>query len=499
MTSAVTKLHFEGADTLVAFLVEVGAERIPHSKRTFLEHLVGTAAILERWDCGERACKAGLFHSIYGTQVFKNALLPFDRRPGIRELLGEDAERLAYIFCAFERSSLWKAIDRGEPYAVKARDGGPIEVSHADVADLVRIAWANELEQAAHVALSDEARVRFRQNLARSVPFLSPRALAELEAMHGPARGPNGEAMPMPGLATLLNLESSKPFVSGYFPEKLYIANGPVERLAGLVDWEFDALVKMKKHHTKAFFRSIDGKAQSIFVQEGQERPLYEAGFTIYFHNLKSPAIAEWVDAIDEELGLLRGHTRVAGFASKRGQGLKAHYDQNDNFVCQAKGTKRWRLAPNTSVRHPTLGYSMGGKVLPAHEVEAPDGFPTELPADHQVIDTKPGTVMFMPRGMWHDTETVESESLHFNIQSGLPMWKDALEYVLTRTSALHTEALREPLVNMFSGNDTPHEGFEEELKKRLRQAMEDICESEIPIRRQSFHKFVAGRRPKSE
>jgi ribosomal protein L16 Arg81 hydroxylase len=303
--------------------------------------------------------------------------------------------------------------------------------------------------------------------------------------------------MSEPGLRSLLNLDTSaEAFLATYWPEQMYIAKGPVERLAGLVDYDFDALVRMKKHHTKAFFRGVDGTSQSIVIEPGQEKPLYDAGFTIYFHNLSSPKIAQWVSTLDGELGLVRGHTRVASFASRRGLGLKPHYDQNDNFVCQAKGTKRWRIWPNTSVKHPTVGYTVGGKMTPTHEVEAPEGFPKEMGPHPQVVDMVEGTVMYMPRGMWHDTETVESESLHFNIQSGMAMWKDAIEYVLTRTSALHREDLRAPIVGLFDGDQT-REGFADELKAKLRAAVDEICDSEIVLHAQPFYKFIASRRPR--
>jgi hypothetical protein len=169
----------------------------------------------------------------------------------------------------------------------------------------------------------------------------------------------------------------------------------------------------------------------------------------------------------------------------------------NDNFVCQARGVKRWRIAKNTHVKNPTAGYTVGAKILAVHEVEAPDGMPTELPTPFETVELRPGTVVFMPRGMWHDTETLDQESLHFNIQSGLAMWKDAIEYVLTRTSLLHADELREPIMRMFDGSKL-RDGVEAELKERVRAAVELLVESDIEIDRVAFHKFVMSRRPKN-
>jgi ribosomal protein L16 Arg81 hydroxylase len=480
----------------IAFLEEGGARGVAHSGRTFLDHLLGTAEILQRWGGGAALVKAGLFHSVYGTEYFRDSLVSFDGRARVRALIGDEAEHLAFLFCACERGSIHRALRHGAPHAVSdRRGGGTLFVTPSQLRDLVWLAWANSLEQVARLTPSAAERGRSQRALAACAAHLSPAALLDLEAAYGPWAGPREEAMPTPGLRSLFNLDDPASFVAHFWPDRLFLARGPVERLAGLVDYDFDALVRMQKHHTTAFFRTLDGESKSLAVQAGQERPLYEAGFTIYFHNLRSPGIDEWVAALDAELGLVRGVTRVAGFASRRGLGLKPHYDQNDNFVCQARGMKRWRIAPNHHVRYPTLGYTMGAKPLPVHEVEAADGFPDELPPDHQTVELRPGAVMFMPRGMWHDTETVEEESLHFNVQSGLPTWRDAIEYVLTQTSALHGEELRGPVQRMFDDRGL-RAGFDEELKEKLREVVETVFESDIRIHRDAFHRFIMARRP---
>ena len=497
MAEGSVRLSSEGITELVEFLKGLGADRVKHSQRTFLEHLVDTAALLARWGATPRACKAGLFHSIYGTEYFKGAVISFDERPRVQALLGEEAERLAYIFCAFDRASIYRAIERGAPYTLKLLKGGEVTVSPGELKDLVNVVWANALEQAPHARLSDESKARSRQSIKKTLPFLSDLARRDLEAFYGPVSAPLGDPMSKPGLRALFNLDDPKKFLETSWPDKMFTAKGPVERLAGLIDHDFDTLVKMKKHHTKAFFRTLDGASTSITVTPGQERQLYEAGFTIYFHNITAPPLAQWVDALDEELGLVHGVTRVSAFASRRGAGLLPHYDMNDNFVCQARGTKRWRIWPNTHVTNPTAGYTIGNKLLPVHQVEAPNGMPKEMTPNPEVVELTPGMVVFMPRGMWHDTQTVEQESLHFNIQSGLAMWKDAIEYVLTRTSLLHHEELREPIMRMFDGEKL-RAGVSDELKEKLRAVVEAVCESDIEINRPAFHKFVMSRRPKN-
>ena len=202
-----------------------------------------------------------------------------------------------------------------------------------------------------------------------------------------------------------------------------------------------------------------------------------------------------WINAITDELGLVPGATRISAFASKRGHGLKAHYDQNDNFVCQARGSKRWRIARNAHVVNPTVGYTVGEKPTPANMAEAPNGFPSELPTPFEVVDLTPGTVMFMPNGMWHDTETTGDASLHFNIQTGVATWKDVVEYVIMEGSLLHgIEGLRTRLSSVATRSELDAQ-FKEELKVKLAVVCERLLAGEIDVHRDGLYRYVAKRR----
>lgn len=90
------------------FLVEiVGVRDIPHGKATLYDHLIGTSTILKTWDEPNFIVLSGLFHSIYGTQFFKTKAFPSCElgRSIIARLIGDDAEAIAYHFCALKRDS----------------------------------------------------------------------------------------------------------------------------------------------------------------------------------------------------------------------------------------------------------------------------------------------------------------------------------------------------------------------------------------------------------
>lgn len=169
------------APPLISFLRELGADGVRHSGRTFLEHLVGTAFLLEKWGYDDEVCKAGLFHSVYGTEYFRGGVLSFDDRPRVREKIGERAERLAWIFCAFERRCIGTAIAGGEPYSVALLNGaGTVPITKAELGDLVGLAWSNALEQEAPARLTPESRARRLRMLEQCQLFLPGAALEEL-------------------------------------------------------------------------------------------------------------------------------------------------------------------------------------------------------------------------------------------------------------------------------------------------------------------------------
>src|SRR5579871_685155 len=126
---------------LTDFLVSEGVEAVPHSNKSYLAHLIGVYRYMEARDCDEVLCRAGMFHSIYGTELFQGFKLPLERRADVRNLIGERAERLGYLNCAMDRPSFDRAVEKGEaPYRFIDRiTGEAVELSATDFDDLCRI------------------------------------------------------------------------------------------------------------------------------------------------------------------------------------------------------------------------------------------------------------------------------------------------------------------------------------------------------------------------
>jgi hypothetical protein len=160
-----------------------GAVDVEHPSGTLLEHLRGTYEQLERWGCSEDLCRAGLYHSVYGTEYFQKRTVPLEARDEVRSAIGDRAEEIAYLYCALSRQSLYRNLDVGAPYMVKARDGREMPISLAQLADLMTLDLANRLEQQPRTRW-DVARIdRDRKIYERAVPLLPGVAVAEFREM----------------------------------------------------------------------------------------------------------------------------------------------------------------------------------------------------------------------------------------------------------------------------------------------------------------------------
>jgi hypothetical protein len=95
----------EELDKRLEFLLDVNVEEREHSERGLLSHLLGTRRLLLEWGARSALCDAGLFHSIYGTEGYQQATVPLSMRARVQELIGNEAECLAW-FCVMRRETL---------------------------------------------------------------------------------------------------------------------------------------------------------------------------------------------------------------------------------------------------------------------------------------------------------------------------------------------------------------------------------------------------------
>lgn len=113
-------------------------------------------------------CDAGLFHSIYGTVHFRHQSWPLSDRASIVQVIGDEAEGLAYLFCTIDRPR--GLVEMAQAPLVEFAEAGSWD--HV-VADLLEIEAANLLDQGGGYWLP------------RIAPYVSKSAQIAIDALHG--------------------------------------------------------------------------------------------------------------------------------------------------------------------------------------------------------------------------------------------------------------------------------------------------------------------------
>lgn len=130
------------------FLQSLGTKDARHTGQDFFAHLVGVYRDLKKWGREDPVCLAGMFHSIYGTQTYKDFSLPLDRRDEVRKLIGNHAEKIAYVNCVMDRASLDSLVRDGGELRVQVRETGEwIDLTEQEFHDLCVVHLCDWLEQ----------------------------------------------------------------------------------------------------------------------------------------------------------------------------------------------------------------------------------------------------------------------------------------------------------------------------------------------------------------
>jgi len=126
-------------------------------------------------------CRAGLFHSIYGTRVFEIQCADFSSRKMVRDIIGASAESLVYLFCITDRNTFFAAAGKN-PHVIRDAVGHTdISVTQQVLASLLEIEAANIVEHLPRRGRSTRRDMRwYRSAFANCRDFLSANAAAAI-------------------------------------------------------------------------------------------------------------------------------------------------------------------------------------------------------------------------------------------------------------------------------------------------------------------------------
>lgn len=161
----------------LAYLRSLPAINVAHSGATLFAHLKGVHDKLASWGCDRTVALAGLFHSIYGTTSFRRQILPLSARPVVAEVIGVEAEELAFAFCSLDTQRF--TADIMAKVHLQAKGQGEPLSPREDA--LLHLFTANWLEQFGRMRARHKPRAMAFIKAARTV--LCPAAVAEIDAL----------------------------------------------------------------------------------------------------------------------------------------------------------------------------------------------------------------------------------------------------------------------------------------------------------------------------
>jgi 50S ribosomal protein L16 3-hydroxylase len=231
------------------------------------------------------------------------------------------------------------------------------------------------------------------------------------------------------GLAELFPSLEDGAFVTQYWPRQVHWAHAPAERFASLSDLDsiggIVALSSRSRMILKSVLAARHHETNEIPIDASSILSLYDSGATIVCNELHRwhESVAACAVTLASDLSLPPSLGGCNLYLSPPGRGLPMHFDNHEVFVVQLAGSKRWRLAENRTVKNPTQnsGPSLSDEVAAYAHGPAPKRMPRGT-----AVQMTPGSVLFVPRGVWHETDATEpSISLTFGFRT--PTWSELL------------------------------------------------------------------------
>ncbi len=130
-----------------------GAHVLPYARWSLLKHLIGIQHVLTCWKQPVHLQLAGLVHGVYSTDKNNNRVSTQEERRIVQDVVGDSAERLAYLFNIVPRASLvaiaakYDSVAEAEYRISQSTKNRVFLLSGHDVRDLILLHVANIVEQ----------------------------------------------------------------------------------------------------------------------------------------------------------------------------------------------------------------------------------------------------------------------------------------------------------------------------------------------------------------
>lgn len=201
----------------------------------------------------------------------------------------------------------------------------------------------------------------------------------------------------------------------------LHIPAGPDTTKRGLLDWDrFNCLLDQTSIWTAQTLKLVyngepvppEQYCIDVTTQSGRSlrpspakvHPLLAMGASVICGDVQdlTPELRDLSRALASTFAGLAGANVYCSFSGV--QAFETHYDLHHVFAVQLEGEKTWRLYGNRADSPVDL---------PADSTEAKRWFAQSRGPLMQEVLMRPGDVLYLPRGWYHDALTTEGASLH--------------------------------------------------------------------------------------
>jgi len=233
-----------------------------------------------------------------------------------------------------------------------------------------------------------------------------------------------------PWLAELVAPVAVDDFLSTYWLKQYLFCRGPEDRFSGLISWtEINQILERHWRETYRFrlarqgrdldpasYADLGGFTPRIRARDVTE--LLRGGATLSFDAIDEvhrplTRLAEAFEAF------FRGGTKINIYAGWRTlHGLDLHRDNQEIFIFQLDGRKRWLL----------YGFSIDG-------IDRSGLASTSVPPAGALLDEvlKPGDLLYIPRGCYHLAVPMNEPTLHLTLGVKNPRGIDLLQWMVDR------------------------------------------------------------------
>ena len=264
-------------------------------------------------------------------------------------------------------------------------------------------------------------------------------------------------------------------FLNGYWPDLPCWCDGKPERLpAALRDPALSSIANLStKYRGRISFGNARTGSRTVAVDHLSASMLLRMGLSLYLPELAQtlPGLGVLLREMEAALGIPPGSARIGAFVAPGENGVTCHFDAEEVISIQLIGRKRFYISHEKALEQPLgMQFNPGDTTFDDMYPQSGGGFPDPATASFKCVELKPGSVLFMPRGTWHRTETRET-SLSISIILRPP---SAMESVLDalRARMLQEPCWRRPLHGAW-GTATARQAAERQLDELLKSLPE--------------------------